>query len=90
MRELTHFENTLIAGGQSNGNRNEMRESFVEISLVAAPFVGYEIGKAATIGMGLGYGIGGVIVGAYAAIVALPVITKVGLELAFGVHDVLV
>jgi hypothetical protein len=90
MRELTQLENVMIAGGQDNTFRNELREMMVDTSLVAAPFVGYEISLVATAGMGLAYGIGGAIVGAYAAIVALPVVTKVGLELAYVVHDALV
>ncbi len=90
MRELTQFENALVAGGNDNTFRTGLRETMVESSLIAAPFLGYEIASAATVGMGLAYGIGGVIVGAYAAIIALPVATKLGLELAFVVHDALV
>lgn len=92
MRELTHFEQNVIAaaGDCSDCFRGDLREMMVDTSLIAAPFIGAELGLAATAGMGLGYVVGGYVVGAFAAIVAVPVLAKAGLELAFGMHDVLV
>ena len=90
MRELNYLESALVAGGDAQSERQELRELFVDSSLAIAPFVGYEMGTALTVGMGLGYGLAGGVLGAYGAIIAIPVVVKVGLELAFGVHDVLV
>ncbi len=89
MRELTHFEQNLIAGG-CDKCRDDAREILVDTSLVVAPFMGGELGLTATAGMGLGYTVGGYVAGAFAAIVAVPVLVKLGLELAFTMHDVLV
>ena len=92
MRELTLVEHNLVSGGcdTCNDDRSSLRELIVDGSLIAAPFIGGEIGMAAVAGMGLAYVVGGYVAGAFAAIVAVPVLAKVGLELAFGVHDVLV
>lgn len=89
MRELTHFEQELIAGG-CDTCRDDMREVLVDTSLIAAPFIGGDLGLAATAGMGLGYTVGGYVAGAFAAIVAVPVLAKLGLELAFTMHDALI
>ncbi|HRE30510.1 MAG TPA: hypothetical protein PLD88_00915, partial [Candidatus Berkiella sp.] len=89
MRALTNNENQLVAGGCGTCERDAMREALVDSSLLIAPFVGVELGMAAVAGMGLGYSIGGFVLGAYAAIVAVPLATRVGLEMAYVVHDVL-
>ncbi|MCS5710702.1 hypothetical protein [Candidatus Berkiella aquae] len=89
MRALTSYENELISGGCNSCERAALRESVVDTSLIVAPFLGVELGMTAVAGMGLGYTIGGAVLGAYAAIAALPLATRIGLEMAFVVHDVL-
>jgi hypothetical protein len=89
MRDLTYFENDLVSGGADNC-RVELRELVVDSSLLVAPVIGGEIGMAAVAGMGLGYTVAAAIGGAYVGIVAVPVVAKVGLEIMFGVRDILV
>jgi hypothetical protein len=100
MRELKKIENELVSGGdhtiaghsQYNNDRNMVRELVVDSSLIAGPMIGANLGMlAATASVDtLLYGIGGCVLGAYAGIVAVPILTKIGLEMAFGVHDLLV
>lgn len=89
MRELTFFENNVVAGGDITC-RDDLREAVVDVSLIFAPMWGSEIGMAYAAGTGLSYSLMAGLAGGFAAIVAVPVVAKVGLELMFGMHDLLV
>lgn len=100
MRMLNNIENALVSGGNATlethphyrSERDDIRELFIDSSLLAGPIIGANIGVTAATASAntLAYGLGGCILGAYAGLIVVPILTKIGLEMAFGIHDSLV
>lgn len=88
MRELTYFEADIVAGA-SEAERNVDRADAIETGIVAGTILGAYYGAGVTAGMAMPYVVGGMAVGSYAGIVAVPVLAKLGLELSYAVYDTL-
>ncbi|MGE3318062.1 MAG: hypothetical protein AB7I18_02095 [Candidatus Berkiella sp.] len=88
MRELTHFEGSLVVGCAKN-IRDIVREDIVDIGMFTGFFMGGVMGAELCTGSAL-YSVLGMAAGSLVGMAAVPVIAKGGLEFAFLVRDSLV
>lgn len=89
MREITHFESSLVVGCAKN-IRDIVREDIVDIGMFTGFFMGGVMGAELAVGAPTLYSVLGMAAGSIVGMAAVPVIAKAGLEFAFLVRDSLV
>lgn len=89
MRELTHFESSLVVGCAKN-IRDIVREDIVDIGMFTGFFMGGVMAAEYTAGTATLLAISGTLAGCVVGMATVPLIAKAGLEFAFLVRDSLV